>query len=357
MKYNIKVQKTKQSRLAEVDFDNLPFGKVFTDHMFVADYEDGEWKDARIEPFAPFSIHPAAMVLHYGQAIFEGMKAFKNKDGEPIFFRPLEHAKRINASAHRMCMPDFPAELFEDAIHQLVDLDQAWIPQGKDSALYMRPFMIATDEFIGVRPSEKYRFMIFCCPVGAYYAKPVKLYVEQQYVRAVAGGVGEAKAAGNYAAALRPALEAQQKGYDQVMWTEAPDFKKIQEIGTMNIFFVLDGKVVTPKTNGAILKGITRKSIIAILASKGIEVEERDITIDELVEAHKCGQLQEAFGAGTAAVVSQVELIAYGDHEMKLDVANAKVAAEVKATIEGLRYGEIEDTFGWTEAVRSLEMV
>ncbi|MEN0045816.1 MAG: branched-chain amino acid aminotransferase [Bacteroidota bacterium] len=356
MKYDIRIQKTTQSRLAEVDFSNLPFGRVFTDHMFVADYEDGEWKDARIVPFAPFQMHPAAMVLHYGQAIFEGMKAFKNKDGEPIFFRPAEHAKRINASAHRMCMPEFPADLFEDAIHQLVDLDRDWIPQGKESALYMRPFMIATDEFIGVRPSQKYRFIIFCCPVGAYYAKPVKLYVEQKYVRAVAGGVGEAKAAGNYGAALRPALEAQQKGYDQVMWTEAPDFKKIQEIGTMNIFFVLDGKVVTPKTDGAILKGITRKSIIDILRSKNIEVEERDIMIDELVEAHNNGQLSEAFGAGTAAVVSQVELIAYGDHKMQLDIANAKVSTEVKATIEGLRYGEIEDTFGWIEAVRSLEM-
>jgi len=356
MKYNIKVQKTPHSRLAEVDFDDLPFGRVFADHMFVADYEDGEWKDARIIPFAPFQMHPAAMVLHYGQAIFEGMKAFKNKDGEPIFFRPAEHGKRINASAHRMCMPDFPEDLFEDAIHQLVDLDQAWIPQGKDSALYMRPFMIATDEFIGVRPSQKYRFVIFCCPVGAYYAKPVKLYVEQKYVRAVTGGVGEAKAAGNYGAALRPALEAQQKGYDQVMWTEAPDFKKIQEIGTMNIFFVIDGKVITPTTSGAILKGITRDSIIKLLKTKGVAVEQRDITIDELVEAHKNGNLQEAFGAGTAAVVSQVELIAYGDHEMQLDVAKAQIAPKVKATIEGLRYGEIEDTFGWIEPVRSLEM-
>lgn len=358
MNQNISVTKVSKSNLPKVDFKNLPFGRVFTDHMFIADYKDGEWTDLRIEPFAPFQMHPAAMVLHYGQAIFEGMKAFKNKDGEAVFFRSEKHSERINASARRMCMPELPAEIFDEAIHQLVDLEKDWIPQSKDSALYLRPFMIATDGFIGVRASETYRFMIFCCPVGPYYAKPVKLYVEQEYVRAVNGGIGEAKAAGNYAASLLPAQIAKAKGYDQVMWTTAPEFKKIQEIGTMNIFFVIDDTVVTPKTDGAILKGITRDSIIKLLRAEGIKVEERDIDIDELVEAYKAGKLKEAFGAGTAAVISQVAQIAYNEYVMDLpNVEEAKIAPSIKAKIEGIRFGNVKDEFNWIQPVRTLELV
>ncbi|MEM1327489.1 MAG: branched-chain amino acid aminotransferase [Bacteroidota bacterium] len=352
MQHNIRIEQVTQSRLPSVNFDELQFGRTFTDHIFIADYKNEQWQDARVVPFDYFSIHPAAMVLHYGQAIFEGMKAFKNKDGEAVFFRPEMHAKRLNLSAERMSMATLPEELFLEGLHTLVGLDQDWIPKRKGSSLYIRPFMIAMDEFIGVSPSQTYRFMIFCCPVNAYYSHPVKLKVEQQYVRAIPGGAGEAKAAGNYAAALLPDQLAKSEGYDQVMWMEAPDFKKIQEVGTMNIFFVIDDKVVTPKISGAILKGINRDSIIKLLRHQGKEVEERDIYIDELVEAYKNGKLQEAFGAGTAAVISNVSQIAYGDLRMELDVDKATIAKETKAMVEGIRFGDVEDPMGWIELVQ-----
>ena len=357
MSYNIAVTKVTQSRLPEIDFNNLPFGRIFTDHMFVADYKDGQWQDARIVPTGTFELHPAAMVLHYGQAIFEGMKAFKNKDGEPVFFRPEMHSQRINASATRLCMPEFPAELFDEAIHQLVGLEQDWIPPVADSALYLRPFMIGTDGFLGVRSSDTYKFFILACPVGPYYAKPVSLYTEQKYVRASVGGVGEAKAAGNYAASLLPAKEAKEKGFDQVMWMDAKEFKYIQEVGTMNIFFVIDGKVVTPATDGAILKGITRDSIITILRDLGYEVEVKALSIDEIVAAYEAGTLQEAFGTGTAAVISHVKGISYQGKMMELPaIEKREVAHKAKATIEGIRSGEIKDKFDWIKPVRVLEM-
>lgn len=355
MNHNISIQRTSQSRLGDLDFDNIPFGQVFSDHMFVADYENGEWKDARIIPFGEFSIHPAAMVFHYGQAIFEGMKASKSIDGKPLLLRPEMHAKRINASAARMSMPDFPEDLFVEALHQLVGIDQAWIPPAAGSALYLRPFMIATDPYVGVRPSFTYRFMIITCPVGPYYPKPVSLYAETEHIRAAKGGTGEAKAAGNYAAALLPAEKAKAKGFDQVMWLDAKEFKYVQEVGTMNIMFVIDGKVVTPKPDGTILKGITKNSIIHILKDRGIEVVERDITIDEVIEAHQVGQLQEVFGAGTAAVVAHVSKIQYKDTLIELPpVEDRKIGTMVKAEIDGLRAGTIEDKFGWIVEVQGL---
>ena len=348
MKYNIEITKTKQSRLNEIDFDNIPFGRVFSDHMFVADYEDGSWQNPRIVPFAPFTIHPASMVLHYGQSIFEGMKASKNMEDQPMFFRPEMHAKRMNATARRMCMPDIPEDLFLEAIHMLVGLDQAWIPPQEGSALYIRPFMFANDEFIGVRPSAKYRFIIFTGPVGPYYSKPVRLIAEQTYVRAVAGGTGEAKTSGNYAASLLPAKIAQEKGYDQVMWMDSHEFKYIQEVGTMNIFFVIDGKVITPATDGAILKGITRDSVITILREKGYEVIEKPLHIEEVAAAYDRGALQEVFGTGTAAVVSHVAEIAYGDKSMTLDLNRPdKIGTMIKAEIDGLRSGRVTDTRNW----------
>ena len=307
MNHKIKITKTTNSRLSSLDFDNIPFGKTFSDHMFVCDYKNGQWQDARIVPFGKFEMHPASMVLHYGQAIFEGMKATKSHDGKPLFFRPEQHSIRINASARRMSMPEFPADLFDEAIHALVGLDQGWIPPAKGSALYIRPYMFATDEFIGVKPSETYRFIIFTGPVGPYYPKPVSLLAETKYIRAAAGGTGEAKAAGNYAGALLPARLANEAGYDQVMWLDAKEFKYVQEVGTMNIFFVIDGKVVTPSTDGTILKGITRMSIIEILRNAGYEVEERRVSTDELIEAHSKGLLQESFGTGTAAVVAKLK--------------------------------------------------
>lgn len=344
----IRIEKVQQSRVDSVDWDNLPFGEVFSDHMFVSDYKDGVWTNDRITPFGHFTMHPASMVLHYGQAIFEGMKASKLEDGTPVLLRPEEHAKRINASARRMMMAEFPEDRFVEAIEKLVKMDAAWIPQKKGSALYLRPYMFATDEFIGVRPSRTYRFCIFTAPVGPYYVKPVNLVVEQKYVRAVPGGTGEAKAAGNYAGSLLPAFEAQQRGFDQVLWMGGPNMEQVQEVGTMNVFFVINGEVVTPMTDGAILKGITRKMFLQILADKGIKTTERVITIDEIVAAHADGSLTEMFGAGTAAVVSHVASLTYGEDKMEFPpLEERKVGNMLKTHIDGLRFGTVEDKHGW----------
>jgi branched-chain amino acid aminotransferase len=355
MENNIKITKTQQSRLQEVDFGNIPFGRVFSDHMFVMDYKDGKWGDLRIEPFGNFSIHPAAMALHYGQAIFEGMKASKSVDGTPLFFRPELHAKRINASARRICMPEIPEAIFLKALHTLVGLDSAWIPPQKGSALYIRPYMFANDEFIGVKPSKSYRFIIFTGPVGPYYPKPVSLIAEQTYARcAVKGGTGEAKVAGNYGASLLPAKIANEKGYDQVMWLDADEFKYIQEVGTMNIFFVIDGTVVTPELNGGILKGITRASIITLLKDKGYTVEERPLSIDEVVAAYDAGKLQEVFGTGTAAVVAHVSKMCIGDKVMELPpVEDREVSTYAKMQIDQLRAGTVEDVHHWIVPVEA----
>lgn len=355
MKYNIRITKAKESHLSEVDFNNIPFGRVFSDHMFVVDYKNGEWIDPRIEPFGRFGIHPAAMALHYGQAIFEGMKASKSYDGKPMLFRPERHAHRINNSARRLCMPEIPEDLFLDGLHALVSIDSNWIPAQEGSALYVRPFMFANDEFIGVRPSESYKFFIITGPVGPYYPKPVSLLVEQKYARcAVKGGTGEAKAAGNYAGSLLPAKLAQMKGYDQVMWLDSNEFKYVQEVGTMNIFFVIDGKIITPALDGGILQGITRDSILKIFREKGFQVEERRITIDEVAEAYKAGKLQEVFGAGTAAIVSHVSKILYGELLMELPPVESRKYGELaKAEINGLRSGRIKDTHGWIVPVKS----
>lgn len=352
MKAHIHITKAKESRLNTVDFDNIPFGRVFSDHMFVADYKNGAWQDYRIVPFGHFTMHPASMALHYGQAIFEGMKASKTHDGQPMLFRPEMHARRINASAERLVMPAFPEDVFVEALHALVGLDADWIPANEGSALYIRPYMFATDEFIGVRPSETYRFIIFTGPVGPYYPKPVKLLVEQHYVRAVPGGTGEAKAAGNYAGSLLPARLAQQKGYDQVMWMGGPNMELVQEVGTMNIFFVIDGKLITPATDGAILKGITRDSILTLMREKGYTVEERPVSIHEIAAAHAAGTLQECFGAGTAAVVSHVSDIALGEQVMTLpSVENRPIGDLIKSYINGVRSGRIPDTHGWNVPV------
>lgn len=353
MKQEISISKTAHSRLDEVDFENIPFGRVFSDHMFVMEYEDGAWHNPRIVPFDYIQMHPAAMVLHYGQAIFEGMKATSSEEGEPYLFRPEMHAQRINASARRLCMPEVPAELFLDALHALVGVDKDWIPQQQGSALYIRPYMFANDEFIGVKPSQRYTFIIFTGPVGPYYPKPVSLIAETTYIRAAEGGTGEAKAAGNYAGSLLPAKLAQEKGYDQVLWLDAKEFKYIQEVGTMNIFFVIDGKVITPNTGGTILKGITRDSIIQLMKARGIPVEERPISIDEVVAASKEGTLQEAFGSGTAAVIAHVSKIAYKDEVYELPpMEDRKIGESIKTEINQLRSGLIEDKFGWLVPVK-----
>ena len=304
-KYPISVTLTHNSKIHSVDFSNIPFGKVISDHMFIVDYENGQWVNPRIEPFANMEVSPANLALHYGQSIFEGMKASK-VNGEPVLFRVDMHARRMNISAERMCMPTIPEDLFVQGLKMLVELDQQWIPEKDDHALYIRPMMFATDEYFGVHTSENYRFIIFTGPVGPYYPKPIRLWVEEVFTRAAQGGAGEAKCAGNYGASLLPALRAKKAGYDQVMWMDAVEKKYVQEVGTMNLFFVIDGKVITPATTGTILRGITRESFITVLKEWGYTVEDRLLSIAEIADAYWRGALQECFGAGTAAVVSHV---------------------------------------------------
>ncbi len=347
MHYVFDVTRTKHSHLSSLDFDNIPFGKIFSDHMFVADFIDGEWTNFSIQPVAPLAIHPGNMAWHYGQSIFEGMKATRDADGNALLFRPELHSKRLNASARRMCMPEIPQDLFLQAIHTLVDMEKAWIPPAAGSALYIRPFMFATDETIGVKASETYKFIIFVMPVGPYYSQPVKLYAQDDYVRAVVGGVGEAKTCGNYAASLYPASEARKKGFDQVMWLDGIHKKYIQEVGTMNIFFVINDEILTPNLDGAILDGITRKCIIELLQDRGYKVTERPINIDEIVAASKDGSLTEVFGSGTAAVIAQVSLIQYKDQEMNMDATVTPISTMLKNTINGIRNRTIEDKLGW----------
>lgn len=354
----IAIQPVSTSRVSTVDFDNIPFGRTFSDHMFTADYKDGKWGNYQIVPFGNFDVHPACLALHYGQAIFEGMKASKSVDGRPMLFRPELHAQRMNASAARLCMPAFPEADFVEAITKLVGLDHEWIPPKTGSALYIRPYMFANGEFIGVAPSDRYKMVIFTGPVGPYYPEPVKLLAAEKYVRAVNGGVGEAKAAGNYAASLLPAKIAKEKGYDQIMWMDAHEFKYIQEAGTMNLFFVIDGKLVTPDTDGAILKGITRRTFLDIAKYKNIETVVKQLSIDEIIEAYDAGKLEEAFGAGTAAVVSHVASITYQGKTMELPpVANRPIGNLLKAEIDGLRAGTITDTMGWVRPIEKVEMV
>ncbi len=350
----IKFTPTSNSKISSLDFDNIPFGQVFSDHIFTVDYKDGEWKNPRIEELKPIPVHPGNLAWHYGQSIFEGMKATKDKNGQPMLFRPDKHIERLNASAQRMCMPDFPADLFMEAVNQIVDIEKDWIPPAKGSALYLRPVMIAMEEALGVRSSKEYIFMIMTLPVGPYYPKPVSLRTEQSFVRAAEGGVGEAKTAGNYAASLLPAQQAKEAGFDQVMWLDSKEFKYVQEIGTMNIFFVIDGEIITPATNGTILKGITRDCAITMLRDRGYTVTEKNIDIQEIVDAHAAGRLTESFGTGTAAVVSKVHKIQHNGIEMNLDQSATKIADEIKTFIDGIRYGEVEDKWGWVVPVKQV---
>lgn len=347
-KYPLSVTPVTTSRRSSVDFSHLPFGTTMSDHMFVADYEEGEWGNLRIEPYGSFEISPANLALHYGQSIFEGMKATK-VNGTPTLFRPEMHARRLNLSAVRMAMPTFPEDLFVQALQMLVDLDRDWIPTDEESSLYIRPLMFATDEVIGVHASKKYRLVIFTCPVGPYYSAPVRLWVEEMFIRAVQGGSGEAKCAGNYGAVLMPSLRAKKNGYDQVLWLDPQERRYVQEAGTMNIFFVIDNRVITPATTGTILRGITRDTFIHLLHDWGYTVEDRLLSIQEIADAHRRGTLTECFGAGTAAVVSHVSDITWRDQTFTIpsDEAHRPVASRLKRFFNRLRTGKEEDRHGW----------
>ena len=336
------------SAIDQVDFNNIAFGKVFSDHVFVMDFEGGEWKKGCIEPFAPMTISPASMVLHYGQAIFEGMKAFRQQDGSVSLFRPGENINRFNLSAVRMCMPEVPEDIFMQALVELVNLDSDWVPSSDDASLYIRPFMFAIDSHVGVRSSNSYRFMIFTCPVGAYYSKPIRVKVETKYTRAASGGTGSAKAAGNYAGALYPTKKASEEGYDQLLWTDSKTHSFIEECGTMNAAFVVDGKLLVPATSDTILDGITRKSSIQIARDLGLEVEDRPVSVNELRTAAEEGKLEEAFGLGTAATVSIMSTIGFDCWDYDLpNPENWSIAPKLSLALEDLRRGRSNDPYGW----------
>lgn len=352
MQYNIKETIKHSSRVKEIDINNIAMGLAFTDHMFICDYENGQWNNPRIEPMELIPTHPAAMALHYGQAIFEGLKATLGNDNTPLLFRPDQNAKRLNFSADRMGMPAFPEDLFVEGLKRLVAIEKDWIPTQEGSALYLRPFMYADEAFIGMRAATKYKFIIFASPSGPFFSEPIKLWAETKYIRAANGGTGEAKAAGNYAAAIRPTEIAKAKGYDQVLWLDARDFEYVQEVGTMNIFFKIAGKFITPDLNGSVLNGITRLSVIDLLRDKGFEVTERPVSMKEIVEAFENSTLEEAFGAGTAVSIAPVEEIGYQDMKITFPV-DTPVGKDVKATMDGIKTQKIEDKFGWIVAVDS----
>lgn len=334
----------------------LRFGTEFTDHMFIMDYNPADgWHNGRILPYGPIQLDPAAVVFHYGQEMFEGLKAYKTPEGRVQLFRPYMNAKRTNNTNDRLCIPSIDEDLFVEAIKALVKVDQDWIPEGEGTALYIRPFIFADEPFLGVRRSETYKFMIILSPVGPYFENglaPTKMYVEDVYVRAVKGGTGEAKCGGNYAASLKAQEIAHEKGYEQILWLDGIEQKYIEEIGAANAFFVIGDEVVTSELNGSILPGITRNSIIALCKAKGIKVSERKISIDELEAAYKDGQLKEMFASGTAAIVSPVGELLYKGEKMVINNNEiGPVAQEMYDTIYGIQTGKIEDFMNWTVAV------
>lgn len=344
----ITVRKAERSRLNELSLENLPFGKYFSDHMLEADYENGEWKNVEIKPYQPLLLNPSVAALHYGQAIFEGIKAYKDRNGEAYIFRPQDNFRRFNISAERMQMPAVPEEIFMDGMKQLISLDKNWIPSKEDHSLYIRPFMFSSDEVIGVKPSETYKFMIILSPTGPYYSAPMRIYVEEKFVRAAPGGVGYAKAAGNYGAAMYATAQAKKIGYDQVLWMDAYEHKYVQECGTMNVFFIIGNKAITPGLEqGTILDGVTRQSTITLLRELGLTVEERDLGIDEIQAAYKAGTLHEVFGTGTAATISLIKELRYKDFVMQFDVNSWKTAPTVKTWLTDIREGRRADKYHW----------
>ncbi|MCL4137667.1 UNVERIFIED_CONTAM: hypothetical protein GTU68_032266 [Idotea baltica] len=332
--------------------NNIPFGREFSDHMLVARYNDGKWQNPEVVPYGPIPFNPSMSALNYGQAVFEGMKAYKSPKGEILLFRPEDNFKRINQSAHRLCMPPIPHSVFMDGLKALLKLDHQWTPNADQGALYIRPLYFSTDEYIGVKASDSYIFTIFTCPVGSYYTEPVNLLATKDFVRAGIGGTGSAKAAGNYAGSLLPDKLAKAQGYHNVLWLDGREHQYIEECGTMNMFFVIDNKVVVPKLTGTILPGITRNSVIQLLKDKEYEVEERQVSIYELREAYREGRLQEAFGTGTAATIAHIAKIGFSGEDMILPpVEDRNVGNWLKTTLESIKLGLTEDSHNWTEKV------
>ncbi len=345
---DIKINPITQSRLSEIDFETLPFGRVFSDHQFVADYSNGEWRDLRIEPYQKLALSPANACLHYGQSVFEGLKAYNDAEKNIILFRPDENFKRLNWSARRMCIPEIPEEIYTEGMRLLLDLDRNWIPPTQGASLYVRPFIYAADDYLGIRPSDTYKFMIFTCPVGSYYSEPVRVKIETEYSRACEGGTGSAKAAGNYAASLYPAQLAQRQGYHQLIWTDSKTHQYIEEAGTMNVMFVIGNQLITAEAGDTILGGITRKSVLQIAREWGVEVEERKLAVTELIQALEDGTFVEAFGTGTAATIAPICQIAHDGKDYELPaVSEAALSKRLLNELEAVRRGRKADTRNW----------
>jgi branched-chain amino acid aminotransferase len=344
----IPVERTTQSRLSTIDFNNLGFGNHISDHMLVADYKNGKWQDPKVVPYGDLAMSPAMLSLHYGQAIFEGMKAFKNKNGELVIFRPQRHHQRLLKSMERMCMPAMTEEYFINSLNAVIKTDEAWVPTSEGSSLYLRPFLFATESRLGVKISDEYKFIVLTSPVGPYFAKPVRVKVEEHYVRAAEGGTGFAKCAGNYGGAFYPTQLAKEQGFDQVLWTDACEHKFIDESGAMNVMFVVNGKLITPKLTSAILDGVTRNSLLTLASKMGIAVDERKVSVAEIKEGFEKGVLTEAFGVGTAAVVSTIASINIAGTDYTLpEVNSSSIQLRLKKKLEDIRHGHEPDEFGW----------
>src|SRR5579859_1782361 len=350
---SIQIERVKKSRLSTIDFSNLGFGNYISDHMLIAEYKNGEWQEARIVPYGDLELSPAMLALHYGQSIFEGMKAFKNKNGETIIFRPQRHHQRMNKSLDRMCMPALTEEMFMSCLTALLEVDGDWIPTNEGSSLYLRPFEFASEAKLGVKIADEYKFIIITSPVGPYFAKPVRVKVEEEFVRAAEGGTGFAKCAGNYGGAFYPTQLAQKQGFDQVLWTDAREHKYIDESGAMNVMFVLNGKLVTPKLTTSLLDGVTRDSVLKLSESMGIVNEERRVSVAEIEEGFKTGALTEAFGVGTAAVVSTIASISIHGRNYELPAAKPEsFQLRAKKKLSDIRLGIEPDVYGWNYAVK-----
>ena len=349
----ISITKTTSPKQKPQDQSKLGFGNYYTDHMFIMNYDDGEgWHDARIVPYAPIPLDPAAMCLHYGQEVFEGLKAYRTPDGQINLFRPEKNMARLNVSNERLCIPQIDEAFAVEAIKKLVEVDADWIPTNPGTSLYIRPFIFAVDAHVGVHPAHHLMFVIILSPVGSYYAgglNPVDIYIEQNYVRAVKGGTGFAKTAGNYASSLKAQDEASKFGYSQVLWLDGVEHKYIEEVGAMNVFFVIGDEVVTPELSGSILSGITRMSVIELLKSLGYKVSEKRISVQELYEAHERGELKEAFGTGTAAVISPIGTFEWNKNKITVaDGGIGEISQMLYDTITGIQCGKLEDKYGWT---------
>lgn len=350
--HKLDIQKVASSKIGEVDFNNLTFGSTFTDHMFECDYKDGEWQNPTIKPYGPLTISPAAKVFHYGQAVFEGMKAFKDEHGKVWLFRPEENFKRINKSSIRMAMPDFPKDIFFEALVALVKIDKDWVKPGLGNSLYIRPFVMATQVGVSASPSTEYKFMILMSPAQAYYTGDVRVEIAEHYSRSANGGVGAAKAAGNYGAQFFPTNLAREKGFQQIIWTDANEHKFLEEAGTMNVFFRVNDTLLTAPVSDRILDGVTRKSVIALAKRGNITVEERPVLVTEIVEAAKNGSLKEIFGAGTAAVLSPVSAFSYQETVYDIEKQQDGFATRFKKELMDIQYNISEDPFGWRYEVK-----